>query len=87
MDGAMSLYHSFLRKGSIAFLREPFLLFVKRLFFPYIDMKEKEKKMVHNFKLKIFHSVLRLTRPFGIFKCRRKQLTPEMSSGKHSKLS
>jgi len=52
MDGAMSLYHSFLRKGSIAFLREPFLLFVRRLFFPYIDMKEKRKTDGAQFQVK-----------------------------------
>ena len=32
--GATKLYHSFLVNGSIAFLRPPFLDFVKRLFFP-----------------------------------------------------
>lgn len=32
--GAISLYHSFFKKGSTAFLRLPFLLFVSRLFFP-----------------------------------------------------
>jgi len=34
MEGAMSLYHSFFRKGSWAFFFPPFLLFVSRLFFP-----------------------------------------------------
>lgn len=36
MDGAVSLYHSFFKKGSTAFLRLPFLLFVSLLFLPCV---------------------------------------------------
>jgi len=34
MEGARSLYHSFLEKGSTAFFLPPFLDLVRRLFFP-----------------------------------------------------
>jgi len=34
IEGAISLYHSFLRKGSTAFFFPPFFDFVSRLFFP-----------------------------------------------------
>ena len=43
----MSLYHSFFKKGSIAFLRLPFLDFVSRLFLPCTRKKEKKPREKH----------------------------------------
>mmetsp|Transcript_20659 Transcript_20659/g.33251 ORF Transcript_20659/g.33251 Transcript_20659/m.33251 type:complete len:91 (-) Transcript_20659:8-280(-) len=51
MEGAISLYHSFLVKGSTAFLRLPFLDFVSLLFLPiailiYYYYKERREEFV-----------------------------------------
>ena len=44
MDGARSLYHSFLEKGSTAFFLPPFLDLVRRLFFPCYYSKARDDR-------------------------------------------
>lgn len=45
MDGARSLYHSFLEKGSTAFFLPPFLDLVRRLFFPCYYSKARDDRI------------------------------------------